>query len=116
MNYLVTGGAGFIGSHVAEALIRKGHQVRVIDNLATGCRENLDELRALSGGLEFIEAYLNDADASRRACQNVEVVFHLAALPSVPRSVEYPITSHQANVNATLSLLRGLHEPVASAG
>lgn len=105
MNHLVTGGAGFIGSHVAEALIRKGHRVRIIDNLATGSRENLEQLRALGGDLELIEADLNDADAARRACRNVEIVFHLAALPSVSRSVEFPITTHQANVNATISLL-----------
>ncbi|MGH7818994.1 MAG: NAD-dependent epimerase/dehydratase family protein, partial [Candidatus Binatia bacterium] len=105
MKALVTGGAGFIGSHVAEALLRRGRAVRVIDNLSTGSRPNLDFLKGLKGDLEVIEADLNDTDAARRACLGVDVAFHLAALPSVARSVEFPITSNAANVGATLALL-----------
>ena len=105
MRYLVTGGAGFIGSHIAEALLRQGRTVRVVDNLSTGARQNLEYLKELGGDLDLIEADLNDADAARRACAGVEIAFHLAALPSVARSVEFPITSNAANVTATVELL-----------
>jgi nucleoside-diphosphate-sugar epimerase len=105
MRYLVTGGAGFIGSHLSEALLRKGGKVRLLDNLSTGARQNLEHLKSLDGDLEVIEADLNDTDAARRACAGVEVAFHLAALPSVARSVEFPISSNAANVTATLTLL-----------
>ena len=105
MRFLVTGGAGFIGSHLAEALLRRGRSVRVIDNLSSGSQGNLELLKALDGDLEIIEADLNDTDAARRACRGVEVAFHLAALPSVARSVEFPVTTNAANVNATLGLL-----------
>jgi UDP-glucose 4-epimerase len=105
MIHLVTGGAGFIGSHLSEALLRRGRKVRVIDNLSTGSRDNLELLQRVGGDLEIIEADLNDSDAARRACEGVEVAFHLAALPSVARSVEFPITSNAANVTATLALL-----------
>lgn len=105
MIYLVTGGAGFIGSHLAEALLRRGRRVRVVDNLSTGSRANLEHLESLNGDLEVIEADLNDADAARRACAGVSIAFHLAALPSVARSVEFPISSNAANVTATLELL-----------
>jgi UDP-glucose 4-epimerase len=105
MTYLVTGGAGFIGSHLAEALLKRGRKVRVVDNLSTGTRQNLEHLKGLDGDLDLIEADLNDADAARRACAGVEIAFHLAALPSVARSVEFPITSNAANVTATLELL-----------
>src|SRR5258705_7720699 len=98
MKYLVTGGAGFIGSHLSEALLKKGGKVRVVDNLSTGTRQNLEHLKGLRGDLEVIEADLNDTDAARRACAGVEVAFHLAALPSVARSVEFPISSNAANV------------------
>jgi nucleoside-diphosphate-sugar epimerase len=105
MTYLVTGGAGFIGSHLAEALLRRGAKVRVVDNLSTGTRQNLEYLKELGGDLDLIEADLNDTDAARRACAGVEIAFHLAALPSVARSVEFPITSNAANVTATVGLL-----------
>jgi len=105
MTYLVTGGAGFIGSHIAEALLRQGRKVRVVDNLSTGTRQNLEYLKELGGDLDLIEADLNDTDAARRACDGVEIAFHLAALPSVARSVEFPITSNAANVTATVGLL-----------
>ncbi|MGH7821869.1 MAG: SDR family NAD(P)-dependent oxidoreductase, partial [Candidatus Binatia bacterium] len=105
MRVLVTGGAGFIGSHVAEALLRQGWRVRVVDNLSTGTRSNLEWLKQLDGDLDLIEADLNDSDACRRACQGIDIAFHLAALPSVARSVEFPMTSNAANVAATLALL-----------
>ncbi|HEY9517900.1 MAG TPA: NAD-dependent epimerase/dehydratase family protein [Gemmatimonadales bacterium] len=99
---LVTGGAGFIGSHVAERLLREGHRVRVVDNLSTGDQRNI---ALLGGGVEFIRGDLRDAETCRRVCSGVEVVFHLAALPSVPRSMADPWASHDHNVNATVQLL-----------
>jgi UDP-N-acetylglucosamine/UDP-N-acetyl-alpha-D-glucosaminouronate 4-epimerase len=105
MTYLVTGGAGFIGSHLAEALLKRGRKVRVVDNLSTGSRQNVEHLKTLDGDLDLIEADLNDADAARRACAGIEIAFHLAALPSVARSVEFPITSNAANVTGTVELL-----------
>ncbi len=105
MRALVTGGAGFIGGHLAEALLRRGDAVRILDNYSTGARENRDHLRSLGGDLELVEADLLDADALRRACRGKEVVFHLAALPSVPRSIEFPLSSHETNATGTLRLL-----------
>ena len=80
---LVTGGAGFIGSHVAERLVREGHTVRVVDNLSTGHESNLTHLR---GDLELLVGDLRDPSVCRAACAGVELVFHLAALPSVPEA------------------------------
>lgn len=99
---LVTGGAGFIGSNLADELIRQGARVTIIDNLITGFRENLDEI---DGDFEFIEGDINDDAAVAKAIDGVEVIFHQAALPSVPRSVENPEETHQACVNGTLNLL-----------
>ena len=99
--YLVTGAAGFIGRSIAAELLRQGEQVRGIDNLSTGKKENIADL----GAMEFIEADLNDADSVAVACKGVDVIFHEAALPSVPRSVKDPWTSNEANVSATLRLL-----------
>lgn len=99
---LVTGGAGFIGSNLADGLIKEGAKVVIIDNLVTGFRENLEEI---AGDFEFIEGDLNDDSALRKALQGVEIVFHQAALPSVPRSVENPLETHQACVNGTFNLL-----------
>jgi nucleoside-diphosphate-sugar epimerase len=100
-HYLVTGGAGFIGSHLAEELVRRGDRVRVVDNLVTGKRQNLAHIP----GVEFVEGDLADIDVARRAVEGVEFVLHQAALPSVPRSVQDPVTSNRANVDATLSVL-----------
>jgi nucleoside-diphosphate-sugar epimerase len=100
-SYLVTGGAGFIGSHLAEALVRRGHRVRVVDNLATGKRSNLDHVP----GVEFIEGDLADIDVARRGVTGMDYVLHQAAIPSVPRSVSDPIRSHRANLDATLNVL-----------
>lgn len=100
--YLVTGGAGFIGSHIAEALVKRGERVRVLDNLMTGKRENLAHL---AGKFEFIEADIRDAAATRQAMEGVNIVYHEAAIPSVPRSVAEPQLNHDANVNGTFNVL-----------
>jgi nucleoside-diphosphate-sugar epimerase len=100
-HYLVTGGAGFIGSHLVEELVRRGHTVRVADSLITGKRSNLDHIR----GVEFLEGDLADIDFAQRAVSGVQYVLHQAAIPSVPRSVKDPITSNRANVDATLNML-----------
>lgn len=99
---LVTGGAGFIGSQVAERLVTLGHAVRVVDNLTTGDRANL---AGFGREIEFLHGDLCEPDVCHRAVADIEVVFHLAALPSVPRSLADPWASHAANVNATMRLL-----------
>ena len=104
---LVTGGAGFIGSHIAVALVAKGARVRVIDDLSTGYRENISEI---GGDVDFVHASLADEGALRKALENVELVFHEAAIPSVPRSVENPRQTHIASVDATFSLLNASRE------
>jgi nucleoside-diphosphate-sugar epimerase len=99
---LVTGGAGFIGSHIAAALISSGAKLRIIDDLSTGYRENLEELK---GDFDFVHASVADESALRKALEDVELVFHEAAIPSVPRSVENPRQTHIASVESTFSLL-----------
>lgn len=99
---LVTGGAGFIGSHLAAALKQKGARVRIIDDLSTGYRENLDEI---GGDIDFIPGSISDPERLNRALEDVELVFHEAAIPSVPRSVQNPLATHDASVNGTFSLL-----------
>jgi len=99
--YLVTGGAGFIGSHLTEELVRRGHRVRVVDSLITGKRRNVAHIP----GVEFLEGDLADPGVAERAVQGVDYVLHQAAIPSVPRSVKDPVTSHRANVDASLNLL-----------
>lgn len=99
---LVTGGAGFVGSHIAAGLVAQGASVRVIDDLSTGYRRNLDDI---ASKVDFIEASLLDEKALRRALSDVEIVFHEAAIPSVPRSVERPLETHQATANGTFELL-----------
>jgi UDP-glucose 4-epimerase len=99
--YLVTGGAGFIGSHLAEELARRGHTVRVADNLSTGKRSNLDHIP----GVELFEGDLADMAFATRAVAGMDYVLHQAAIPSVPRSVKDPITSNRANIDATLNVL-----------
>lgn len=99
--YLVTGGAGFIGSHLCEELVRRGERVRVVDSLVTGKRANLAHL----SGVELIEGDLADLDVARRSVAGVEYVLHQAAIPSVPRSVSDPITSNRSNIDATLNIL-----------
>ena len=100
-SYLVTGGAGFIGSHLAEELLRRGHRVRVVDSLITGKRANLAAIPAA----EFVEGDLADADVAARAAAGMDYVLHQAAIPSVPRSVDDPATTNRANITATLNIL-----------
>ena len=99
--YLITGVAGFIGSNIARELVRRGEQVRGIDNFSTGKRHNLDDLSSI----EFREADIVDLASIRDACEGVDYVIHQAAIPSVPRSVQDPITSNVANVDGTLNVL-----------
>ena len=101
-NYLITGIAGFIGSTLARALLEQGHTVRGIDNLSTGRMENLTEILP---SIQFEVTDLRDAAAMRAACEGVDFVLHQAALASVPRSVRDPLTSHDTNVNGTMTLL-----------
>jgi nucleoside-diphosphate-sugar epimerase len=100
-SYLVTGGAGFIGSHLAEELLRRGQKVRVADSLITGKRANLDVLK----GAEFLQGDLADLPFAAQAVAGMDYVLHQAAIPSVPRSVEDPVTSNRANITATLNTL-----------
>src|SRR5262245_43677481 len=100
-HYLVTGGAGFIGSHLVEELVRRGQRVRVVDNLVTGKRHNIAHLRQV----EFIEGDLADLSVARQAVAGVQYVLHQAAIPSVPRSVQDPVTSNRANIDASLNIL-----------
>lgn len=108
--WLVTGSAGFIGSHLLEALLRAGQQVVSLDNFATGHRANLDDVRARVGEEawarhEFIEGDIADPETCRRVCEGVDIVLHEAALGSVPRSIADPRASHRANVDGFLEML-----------
>ncbi len=107
---LVTGGAGFIGSHLVEALLKQGRPVRVIDNLATGHRSNLEHL----DGYEWVEGDLLDQDACRAACEGAAQVLHQAAVPSVPRSIEDPLGSFGSGPTATMNLLEAARQAGAS--
>src|SRR5262245_20663803 len=100
-HYLVTGGAGFIGSHLCEELVRRGERVRVVDSLITGRREYLAHLPEV----EFMQGDLAQPEVAARAVQGVDYVLHQAAIPSVPRSVDDPVTSNRANVDASLNVL-----------
>ena len=99
--YLITGVAGFVGSHIADALLARGDRVRGFDNLSTGKRENVPK------GVDFIVGDLTDTAAVERACSGVDGILHQAALPSVPRSVKNPRASHVSNVDGTFNLLEG---------
>jgi nucleoside-diphosphate-sugar epimerase len=100
-SYLVTGGAGFIGSHLAEELLRRGHRVRIADSFITGKRRNLESVPAA----ELIEGDLADMTVATRAVSGMDYVLHQAAIPSVPRSVDDPVTSNRANITATVNVL-----------
>lgn len=108
--WLVTGCAGFIGSHLIEALLKLGQDVVGLDNFATGKRENLDEVRLAVGAdawrrFDFIEGDIVDADTCARVCRGVEIVLHEAALGSVPRSIEAPLATHAANATGFIHML-----------
>lgn len=102
MKYLVTGAAGFIGSHIVETLLQEGHEVRALDNFATGHRHNIEPFL---NDIEFIEGDIRDTETCKRACAHVDYVSHQAALGSVPRSIEDPQTSHDVNATGTLNML-----------
>jgi UDP-N-acetylglucosamine/UDP-N-acetyl-alpha-D-glucosaminouronate 4-epimerase len=102
MKALVTGGAGFIGSHLADRLLRDGHEVRVLDNFSTGSRTNI---LGLGGDVEVVEGDIQSYERVHNAVRDREVVFHQAALPSVPRSIQDPLTSNAVNVIGTLNIL-----------
>lgn len=107
--YLVTGGGGFIGSNLTEALLRRGEEVRVLDDFSTGRRENLAEVEAWRGAgrgvFELIEGDIRDPEVCRRAADGADYVLHQAAIPSVQRSVLDPVSTNQVNVDGTLNLL-----------
>lgn len=108
--WLVTGSAGFIGSHLVETLLAAGQRVTGLDNFSTGHRANLDHVRARVGerpwsSHQFIEGDIADVEVCNRACQGVELVLHQAALGSVPRSIEDPLTTHRANATGFLNML-----------
>src|SRR5476649_2310144 len=100
--YLITGAAGFIGSHLAHALVERGEEVRGFDNFSTGRRENL---AAVLSKMDLMTGDLREFSALERACRGVDYVLHQGALPSVPRSVKDPRTSHESNINGTFNLL-----------
>lgn len=102
---LVTGGAGFIGSHLVESLCDRGDEVRVLDNLSTGSKENLDDLK-----VELIVGDIRDHAAVQRSMDGVNMVFHLAAMVSVPESMEDPLNCYDINVNGTLNVLWGAYK------
>jgi nucleoside-diphosphate-sugar epimerase len=101
-HYLGTGGAGFIGSPIVERLVKDGHSVRVIDNFSSGKRANL---APFGDKVELLEGDIRDRNDCRRACEGIEIIFHQAAVPSVPKSVDDPVTSHEANIDGTFNLL-----------
>jgi UDP-glucose 4-epimerase len=98
-NYLVTGGAGFIGSHISEALVTRGHRVRVADNFVTGYKKNIRD------GVEFVEGDCADPGFAKQIVAGMDYVVHQAAIPSVPRSVDKPLESHRANIDGMLQML-----------
>ena len=109
MKVLVTGGAGFIGSHVVDRLVNEGHDVRVIDNLSTGKLENIaDYFR--SGKVDFVNGDIRDAELVRKCVQGVEAVIHLAAVTSIPFSIANPHSTYETNVTGTLNLLTACAE------
>lgn len=111
MNVLVTGGAGFIGSNLVLALLDRGNRVRVLDNFATGSRTNLTEIHPASAGrLAVIEGDIRNLETCREACRGVEVVYHQAALGSVPRSIEDPSTTDAVNIHGTVNIFSAARE------
>lgn len=107
MKFLVTGGAGFIGSNIVEELLKRGYSVRVLDNFATGKRENLEDFKK---EIELIEGDIRSYHTVNQAMKGIDIVLHQAALPSVPRSINDPITSNEVNVVGTLNILDAAKE------
>jgi nucleoside-diphosphate-sugar epimerase len=107
MKFLVTGGAGFIGSNIVEELLKRGESVRVVDNYSTGRRENL---APFLDKIELIEGDIRSYHIVRESVDSIDIILHQAALPSVPRSVRDPITSNEVNVNGTLNILNAAKE------
>jgi len=105
--YLVTGGAGFIGSHISEELVKRDHEVRIIDNFLTGKKENI---ASLLDKIELIEGDIKDFETCRRALEGVDFVLHQAALPSVPRSIKDPLATNENNIRGTLNVLLASRE------
>jgi nucleoside-diphosphate-sugar epimerase len=103
MQYLVTGGAGFIGSNIVEALVKRGDGVRVLDNFSTGKRDNLKEVVK---DIELIEGDIRNYNTTRDAAKGIDIILHQAALPSVPRSIKDPIATNEVNVGGTLNILK----------
>lgn len=103
MKCLVTGGAGFIGNHIVRSLLERGHSVRLLDNFSTGKRENVADIK---DDIELIEGDIRSFHVVRGAVEGIDVIFHEAALPSVPRSIMDPITTHEVGVNGTLNILQ----------
>ena len=103
MKVLVTRGAGFIGSHLAERLVKDGHQVRIVDNFFSGHRENLE---SFAGQVELVEGDIRDAPLLERLCRGCQLVYHEAAIVSVPYSVEHPQETHDVNIQGTLNVLQ----------
>ena len=101
---IVTGGAGFIGSHLAEELARRGYHVILLDNLSTGRMENIQEFLK-ENNVDFVRGTITDLSLVQEVFKGVEYVFHQAAIPSVPRSIENPLASHEVNVTGTLNVL-----------
>jgi len=107
LKYLVTGGAGFIGSNIVEELLKRGETVRVLDNFSTGRKENLHFVAGYpSSAIEIIEGDIRDFEAVRKSVDGVDVVLHQAALPSIPRSIQDPITTNEVNAGGTLNMLK----------
>lgn len=104
---LVTGGGGFIGSHIVSRLVELGHKVRVFDNFSSGHRSNLSHL---AGRVDIVEGDMRRQDECSKVCKDIEYIFHEAALPSVPKSVEQPQESHDTNVNGTFNMLRAAQQ------
>jgi nucleoside-diphosphate-sugar epimerase len=102
VRFLVTGGAGFIGSNIAKRLVEKGYFVRIIDNFATGQRSNLE---SISNDIELVEGDIRDFWTVAKATKGIDYILHQAALPSVPRSIDNPLTTTEVNINGTLNLL-----------